>query len=88
VVVDRHIKSNKTVCQVLREPSQFPWAKRKIRINEPEAFEKSKKLAMAVLYKKLRSNKLRGKYMFFNNHRAKPIKSKLPPVRIGKLLFT
>ena len=88
VVLARHIKSNKTVCQVLKEPSQFPWAKRRIKVREPKAFVESEKIAKAVLYKKTRCKRLKGKYLFFNHHKAKPIKSNLPPVRIGKLLFT
>jgi len=53
VIMNRleHTKFPDTVCGVVYQPRQFPWATKKISISDQEAFEKSVTIAQQVMNK-------------------------------------
>jgi spore germination cell wall hydrolase CwlJ-like protein len=94
VVMQRRDEMQTTVCKVIKQPRQFSWVRHgQIKAHpqtklEQQALSKAFVIAKRVLFKQLRSNKLRGKYLFFNNaHMGKRYKTHQPPVKIGKLIF-
>lgn len=94
VVMARREEMQTTVCKVIKQPRQFSWVRHGQIKAHPQTQTEQKALVQAftvakrVLCKQLRSNKLRGKYLFFNSaHLGKRYKTHQLPVRIGRLLF-
>ncbi len=81
------------VCKAVK-PGTFTWQTPKGKKPKPtapldkEVYEKQVKLAKKMVYKKLRSKHLKGKYHYFNNaSMGRRFKTKERLVRIGGLVF-
>jgi len=87
VVLNRSLKSHKSVCGVLKKHKQFTWAKGG-KIPPVRPVGRLDKQAYKVLRKHLYKRNLSRKYLYFNTVRmGRRYKTPVPVVRIANMLF-
>jgi hypothetical protein len=94
VVLEHRDRANSTVCKAVK-PGIFSWQSRyRFKTPKPRApadrdiFERQQKLARAMLFKGLRTQRLRGHYVYFNHKSlGRRYKTDVKLVRIGDLVF-
>ena len=90
VVVNRAIKQQKHVCEVVRQPSQFSWAKHGTNVTKLTGSKESERFVLNVIAKTARTgyNSFRGVEYFYAHKQGKPSwANKMSCVRIEDHTF-
>ena len=75
VIVNRAIKQQKHVCEVVRQPSQFSWVKRGMDVAKLTDDKQAEKFVLKVVAKTAQSgyNSFRGVEYFYAHKQGKPM---------------
>ena len=90
VVVNRAIRQQKHVCEVVRQPSQFSWVKRGTNVSKLTDSKESERFVLKVVAKTARSGytSFRGLEYFYAHKQGRPTwANKMSCVRIGDHTF-
>ena len=90
VVVNRAIRQQKHVCEVVRQPSQFSWVKRGTNVSKLTDSKESERFVLNVVAKTAQSgyNSFRGAQYFYAHKQGKPVwAAKMSCVRVEDHTF-
>ena len=90
VIVNRAIKLQKHVCEVVRQPSQFSWVKHGTNVAKLTESKEAEKFVLKVVAKTAQSgyNNFRGVEYFYAHKQVKPSwANKMSCSRIGDHTF-
>ena len=90
VIVNRAIKLQKHVCEVVRQPSQFSWVKHGTNVAKLTDDKQAEKFVLKVVAKTARSgyNSFRGVEYFYAHKQGKPVwANKMSCVRVEDHTF-
>ena len=90
VIVNRAIKKQKHVCEIVRQPSQFSWVKHGTNVSKLTDDKEAEKFVLNVVAKTAQSgyNSFRGVEYFYAHKQGKPLwANKMSCVRIEDHTF-
>ena len=90
VVVNRAIRQQKHVCEVVRQPSQFSWVKRGTNVSKLTDSKESERFVLNVVAKTAQSgyNSFRGAQYLYAHKQGKPVwAAKMSCVRVEDHTF-
>ena len=90
VIVNRAIRLQKHVCEVVRQPSQFSWVKHSTNVAKLTGDKQAEKFVLKVVVKTARSgyNSFRGVEYFYAHRQGKPVwANKMSCVRVEDHTF-
>lgn len=75
VIVNRAIRQQKHVCEVVRQPSQFSWVKRGTNVSKLTDSKESERFVLNVVAKTVRVgyNSFHGAQYFYAHKQGKPV---------------